>query len=158
MNYEDLLNFLTPSLSFFNQTFSSKEELFQDVHNHAFKQGYVTEEFYEKISLREENFPTGINLGSIGAAIPHTDSEYVKKEFVAVYVLEEPTVFKSMEDDTQEVLVTIVFVLGLKEPHSQLEMLQTLIGLMQDTELINQFKQLKNFGEMKLLLIEEGAK
>lgn len=158
MNYEDLLKYLTPSLSFFNKSFSSKEELFKDIYNNAFKNGYVTEEFYEKISLREEKYPTGIDLENVGVAIPHTDAEYVKKEFVSIYVLKEPTIFQSMEDETKEVLVTIVFVLGLKAPHNQLEMLQTLIGLMQDEALIKKFKKLKDFGEMEFLLIEEGDK
>lgn len=158
MNYEDLLKYLTPSLSFFNKSFSSKEELFKDIYNNAFNNGYVTEEFYEKISLREEKYPTGIDLENVGVAIPHTDAEYVKKEFVSIYVLKEPTIFQSMEDETKEVLVTIVFVLGLKAPHNQLEMLQTLIGLMQDEALIKKFKKLKDFGEMEFLLIEEGDK
>lgn len=158
MNYKDLFKYLTPSLSFFNKNIFSKDELFKDIYEHAFKQNYVTEEFLEKIELREEKFPTGIELGTIGAAIPHTDAEYVKNEFVSIYVLEEPIIFQSMEDSTQDVQVSIVFVLGIKEAHSQLEMLQTLIALMQDEDLIHRFKGLKNFGEMKLLLTEEGEK
>ncbi|MGY3750202.1 PTS sugar transporter subunit IIA [Vagococcus acidifermentans] len=156
MSYEELFNFLTPSLSFFNKKIASKDSLFEDVYEYALKQGFVTEEFLEKITLREKTFPTGISLGNIGAAIPHTDADYVKKEFIAVYVLDEPVVFQSMEDNTQDVLVTIVFVLGLRKPHSQLEMLQTLIALLQDEKVITKFTQLNSFDELKTLLIEEG--
>jgi hypothetical protein len=47
------------------------------------------------------------------AAIPHTDAECVREEFVAVITMQEPVTFYSMEDNTQQVKAQIIFVLGL---------------------------------------------
>ena len=69
---------------------------------------------------------------NFGAAIPHTDAECILEEFVAVITLQDPVSFYSMEDNNQQVKAQIVFVLGLNQPHAQLEMLQSLMGLLQN--------------------------
>jgi PTS system galactitol-specific IIA component len=87
---------------------------------------------------REKEFPTGIQLMNFGAAIPHTDAECVREEFVAVITMQEPVTFYSMEDNTQQVKAQIIFVLGLNQPHAQLEMLQSLMGLLQNETVLSE--------------------
>ena len=72
----------------------------------------------------------------MGVAIPHTDAECVLEEFVAVVVNKEPVEFKSMEDINQSVKASVVFVLGLNQAHAQLEMLQSLMGLLQNEAIL----------------------
>jgi PTS system galactitol-specific IIA component len=72
----------------------------------------------------------------LGVAIPHTDAECVLEEFVAVVVNKEPVEFKSMEDINQSVKASVVFVLGLNQAHAQLEMLQSLMGLLQNEAIL----------------------
>lgn len=124
-------NMILPSLEC-----KTKEELFKTIHNIGIENGYVKEEFYEKILEREHNFPTGLNLGEMGVAIPHTDAEYIKEEFIAVCQLNEVE-FKSMEDANESVKVKLAFVLGLNQPHSQLTILQELMQLIQNKETVN---------------------
>ena len=57
--------------------------------------GKVTDEFEVNVKKREDNFPTGIQLEDFAVAIPHTDAEYVKEEFIAVAVFKEPVKFSS---------------------------------------------------------------
>ena len=87
---------------------------------------------------REKEFPTGIQLMNFGAAIPHTDAECVLEEFVAVITMQEPVAFHSMEDNTKQVKAQIIFVLGLNQPHAQLEMLQSLMGLLQNETILSE--------------------
>jgi PTS system galactitol-specific IIA component len=75
---------------------------------------------------------------NFGAAIPHTDAECVREEFVAVITMQEPVTFYSMEDNTQQVKAQIIFVLGLNQPHAQLEMLQSLMGLLQNETVLSE--------------------
>ena len=75
---------------------------------------------------------------NFGAAIPHTDAECVLEEFVAVITLQEPVVFYSMEDNSTQVKAQIVFVLGLNQPHAQLKMLQSLMGLLQNETVLSE--------------------
>lgn len=125
-------NMVLPSLEC-----KTKEELFKAIHNIGIENGYIKEEFYEKILQREQNFPTGLNLGEIGVAIPHTDAEYIKEEFIAVCQLKNEVEFKSMEDADESVNVKLAFVLGLNKPHSQLTILQELMQLIQNKETVN---------------------
>ncbi|GCF92437.1 PTS galactitol transporter subunit IIA [Enterococcus florum] len=133
-----LSGYLKEPLIFVQEVFGSRDELLEQVYHRAFDLGWVREDFLERIKEREENFPTGIQLKNLGAAIPHTDSECVLQEFVAVVTNDGPVVFNSMEDKQVQVKTDIVFVLGLNQPHAQLEMLQSLMGLLQNETLLSE--------------------
>ncbi|MDT2640213.1 PTS sugar transporter subunit IIA [Enterococcus dongliensis] len=137
MTETTLSSYVKEPLVFAQANFSSNDELFEEVYQKAADLGWVREDFLERIKKREATFPTGIQLMSLGAAIPHTDAECVLEEFVAVITLQEPVVFKSMEDNSKQVEAQIVFVLGLNQPHAQLEMLQSLMGLLQNESVLS---------------------
>ncbi|EOH91218.1 PTS sugar transporter subunit IIA [Enterococcus pallens] len=144
-----LSGYLKEPLIFVQEVYDSRDELLEQVYQRAFNLGWVREDFLSRIKEREENFPTGIQLQNLGAAIPHTDSECVLKEFVAVVTNERPVVFNSMEDKDVQVKTDIVFVLGLNQPHAQLEMLQSLMGLLQNETLLSEMLLASN--EVSLL-------
>lgn len=144
-----LSGYLKEPLIFVQEVYDSREELLEQVYQRAYALGWVREDFLERIKEREETFPTGIQLQNLGAAIPHTDSECVLKEFVAVVTNGRPVVFNSMEDKEVQVKADIVFVLGLNQPHAQLEMLQSLMGLLQNETLLSEMLLASN--EVSLL-------
>lgn len=133
-----LSNYLTEKLIFTQNQYASSSDLFQAVYDVALRADYVREDFLDRVKEREATFPTGIQLENLGVAIPHTDAECVLEEFVAVVVNREPVTFQSMEDITVTVPASLVFVLGLNQPHVQLEMLQSLMGLLQNEELLKE--------------------
>lgn len=132
-----LENYVTTNLIFVKESFQSSNDMFEAVYKKALALGYVKENFLERIKEREKNFPTGLQLEGFGVAIPHTDAECIIKEFVAV-VTTESVSFITMEDWNQQVDVNIAFILGLNEPHAQLEMLQSLMGLLQNSAILSQ--------------------
>lgn len=138
MTEATLSSYVKEPLVFAQENFSSSDELFEQVNQKASDLGWVREDFLERIKKREETFPTGIQLMNFGAAIPHTDAECVLEEFVAVVTLQDPVAFKSMEDNSKQVEAQIVFVLGLNQPHVQLEMLQSLMGLLQNETVLSE--------------------
>ena len=127
-----LANYISEPLIFTQASYQTSDDLFEWVSKQAFQLGKVRADFLDRVKEREATFPTGIQLENLGVAIPHTDAECVLEEFVAVVVNQEPVEFKSMEDINQSVPASIVFVLGLNQPHAQLEMLQSLMGLLQN--------------------------
>lgn len=133
-----LSSYVKDPLVFAQENFTSQEELFEQVYQKALDLGWVREDFMERIMKREKEFPTGIQLMNFGAAIPHTDAECVLEEFVAVITMQEPVAFHSMEDNTKQVKAQIIFVLGLNQPHAQLEMLQSLMGLLQNESILSE--------------------
>ncbi|HJG16545.1 PTS sugar transporter subunit IIA [Ligilactobacillus salivarius] len=147
MNIKD---FLHDELIFTKTSFKNTTELFKEVAKIAEEKGYANSLFLEKIIKREETFPTGLQLENNGVAIPHTDADTIEKEFVAVITLEDKGVpFKRMDNPNEEVEAKVVFVLGLNQPHQQLEMLQSLMAFIQDNEKLKQLETAQTVDDVK---------
>ena len=97
---------------------------------------YVEDTFGEALKEREKNYPTGLNLGDFGIAIPHTDSIHVKKQFISVFKLNEAISFTQMGTDDEVVEAKYIFVLGIKDPKSQVEYLSSLISLLTNPDFL----------------------
>lgn len=146
--------FIKEPLLLIQKDYQSRDELFKAVYQIALEQEWVREDFLRRVQAREAEFPTGIQLENLGIAIPHTDPECVLKEFVAVITLNSPILFQQMDEPTKSTPAEIIFVLGLNQPHTQLNMLQTLMGLMQDTKKIASLLEIKTANEMFLTIQE----
>lgn len=102
------------------------------------EQGLVTESYVEAVIARETDMPTGLPLGEINVAVPHTDPEHVVMPAVAVATLTKPVLFGNMEDPDEKLPISIVFLLALKEKDKQVEMLQAIAGLIQNGSLLEE--------------------
>ncbi len=112
-------------------------EVITTLGNLLLKAGHVQPTFVAGALERESTLPTGLILGGdINAAIPHTDVIHVIRPALAMATLKKPVVFRNMVDSEEEVSVQIVFVMALKEPHQQIEMLQEVAGVLQDNNVI----------------------
>ncbi|KHD44106.1 PTS sugar transporter subunit IIA [Streptococcus hongkongensis] len=114
-SYQDVLHFLSQQLC---------------------DRGIVKEGFEEAILEREIIFPTGLQFEGYGVAIPHTDAEYVNETKLAIMTLEKPVTFTQMATTDQAVEVTFVMMLAIPDAHSQVDMLQKVISVLQDKETI----------------------
>ncbi|MDT2746046.1 PTS sugar transporter subunit IIA [Vagococcus fluvialis] len=117
---------------------SSQEELLSSLSDQLLEKGVVKDTFVTGIIDREKKFPTGLPVQPFGVAIPHTDNEHVVKEQIGFASLKEPVKFKIMGSDSDYVDVSLVFILALKYPDKQLDMLQKLITLFQNEGVLNQ--------------------
>lgn len=121
--------------------------------NLLFKAGHVHSTFVKGALDRESKLPTGLVLGGeINAAIPHTDIEHVIRPALAMATLKNPVMFHNMIDSNEEVPVSIVFVMALKEPHQQIEMLQEVAGVLQDAKVIDALMTAKNVEDVMTIL------
>ena len=110
--------------------------------------GVVNSRFLPAIIERERKYPTGLALSSgIGVAIPHTDPDKVQEEQIGFISLKEPVVFKQMGDLDTNVDVTAIFVLCLKSPDDQLQMLQNLMTMFADAKVMKQIYGAKTVDE-----------
>lgn len=134
--------------------YQDKQEVFDAVYQQVLEKGWVTKDFSEKILERERNFPTGIDQGDFGIAIPHTDPEWVKQEFIALIIPDKPVLFQRMDDMNQDIQADFIFILGLNQPHEQLVMLQNLMQLIQNTELLKKLYQQTNNNDILRFLKE----
>ncbi|KLE15680.1 PTS sugar transporter subunit IIA [Clostridium sp. C8] len=119
-----------------NKEFDRREELLKELSSLLLNQEFVKGNFYEELVKRENEFPTGLNMGSFGVAIPHTDPGVVIKDSIAVAVLENPVQFGEMTNPENKVNAKVVFLLALTDSTKHLKVLQKIIKIIQDSNLL----------------------
>jgi len=128
---------------------STSEEVIRTLGGRLRDLGYVKESFVEAALEREMNMPTGLPLGGIyNAAIPHVDIEYVNKSALGLATLSHPVVFKNMVENQVDVPCHLVIMLALDKPKSQVEMLQSVAGLLQTPEIIEKIVKAQSVTEV----------
>ncbi len=148
--------FLHEELIVTNLKVESKEDLFKVLYEKLYNSGFVKESFLDGIKSREEKFPTGLQLNKYGVALPHTDPEHVISPAIAVATLAKPVIFKDMAASSNDLEVNVVFMLALKEAHSQVEMLQKLAYLIQNDSQLEMIVHAKN-GEEIIGIIKDAS-
>ena len=112
------------------------EEVLRQMASALQEEGYVKDTFADAIIRRELEFPTGLPMGDVNVAIPHTDPEHVNKAGFCLGILDEPVTFNVMGALDEKVDVSIIFMLAIKRKEDQLENLQKLISICQDQEML----------------------
>lgn len=153
-----LLELLEPSAVCLHLQASNAETVISELGGKLHQAGYVKDSFVAAALAREKELPTGLPLeGEINAAIPHTDVEHVNKSGVAMATLEKPVVFQNMVNKDEPVPVRLVFLLSLEQPKAQIEMLQVIAGVLQNSEVVASLINAQNYSEVRqsLALLEE---
>ena len=114
---------------------SSSSDVFSALGGLLTKEGYTKDSYVAALNAREAEFPTGLDLGELGVAIPHTDASHVNKNAIAIATLKNPVDWIQMGSDDEPVGVKLVFMLSLAAK-GHLEELQQIIGIIQDTEIV----------------------
>ncbi|WP_455463987.1 PTS sugar transporter subunit IIA [Candidatus Hodarchaeum mangrovi] len=100
-----------------NSNARNKEEVVHELFSFLLVKGYVKESYETAIHVREQNFPTGLELqGEYNVAIPHAETEHVIKPAIAVGILQTPIFWENMEDPEQKIKIHLVFLLAISEP------------------------------------------
>ena len=140
---------------FFHQKVESQDQLFLMMTDKMLEAGCVKENYYEGISNREKEYPTGLLVNQTGFAIPHTDSERVNKSQICFLSLDEPIEFEDM-NFAHKVLGEVGFFLALVQSHEQVNTLQNLIALFQDDEKVAKLKECNTEKELMQILNASG--
>jgi len=149
MNFEEILK---EDLIFVRKHFESKEEVTRFLGEQLRQKGYVYETFTNAVLEREEKYPTGLYLGKINVAIPHTDTKHVKQTGVAILTLDKPVIFNRMDDPSQTIPVLIIFLLAVLEPKEYTKFLARLVGSFSDKVFIQKIYGAESPRELLSLL------
>jgi len=139
--------YLNKDLIINNLEAETSDDIFYALSEMLLKSNFVKDSFYDGLVKRESIFPTGLTLGKYNVAIPHTDAIHVIKPAIAIATLKHPVTFNNMDGDGQ-VDVNVVFVMVLKEPHSQIMMLQQLMLLIQNEDVLKSMHEAKDSDEL----------
>lgn len=119
--------------------------------------GYVEPTFESAIKQREGEFPTALPIQPFAVAIPHTNCEHIKRPFIAPVRLKKTIKWCEMAANDVVHDVKFVFMLGIKEAHQQVDLLQVLVNNFQNDQLMKQLeKALSEKEYYTILMTMEG--
>ncbi|HBK6323896.1 TPA: PTS sugar transporter subunit IIA [Enterococcus faecium] len=144
--------YLNEELVFRNVQAKTDSEVLAFLASEMYKKNYVKEEYIQAIQEREKEYPTGLPSTPPGIAIPHANYEMVNKTTLAIATLKDPVLFHNMEDNNEQLSIQIVIMMAIGEPHGQVEMLQKIVGIIQDEPLRQEMIRAGNDTELLELL------
>lgn len=133
------------------------EDVLDQVSEAFIQEGYCKDTYKKALKVRETEYPTGLDIDGIGVAIPHTDISHINKQGTAIAVLKKPVTFVQMGTDDETTEVRLVFMLAVKEPKTQIDRLQAILGIIQDKEVLKKLLEAKNKEEI-IEIIKEKEK
>lgn len=145
---------INKELIYIDKEFSDRESLFNKIADVFFEKGYVLESYKKALFEREEIFPTGLEVENLGFAIPHTDSEYIKKNGIGVVRLKHPVEFKEMCTNNP-VEVQLIFFLLVKDKEKQVTLLSNLMGVFSDKDIIKSLLNSNSEKEIYEILVKK---
>lgn len=139
---------LDRELIFLDLDAASSDEVMEAVGGKLIETGYCKPDYVEALKQREKDFPTGIDTGNIGLAIPHTAVDYVNKGKIAIARLRKTVPFQQMGNDDETVNVKLVFMLAVDDPNQHLAKLQGIVEVIQDETTLQKFLDAKEQKEI----------
>lgn len=124
----------SPDLVFFDWEAESTDEFFTKLGAELKKRGNINDGWYDGISTREKNYPTGLHTEAAAIAIPHTDPQFIEKPYIAVIEPKTPIVFQPMAGMGDEVPAELIINLGVLRDGGQVAVLQNLMNIFMDKE------------------------
>ncbi len=122
-----------PELVFFDFEAEDREDFFKKLGKELGDRGYIKDTWYDAITTREANYPTGLACQAINVAIPHTDPEHLEKPYIAVIKPKKPVVFEYMAGMGDPVPAELIVNLGLlQHAEGQVAILQALMRVFMD--------------------------
>ena len=119
--------------------------------------GYCKDSYVDALKIREVQFPTGINLGDYGVAIPHTEAHHVNDEAIAIGTLTKPVRFVEMGTDDDYVDTQLIFMLAVDEK-GHIDLLQAIIDIIQDAVVVDKIIQSQSAKEIIEIIKEKEKK
>ncbi len=139
------------TLILLDENYENQRDFFEQISKKLIEEKIVKEGYFEALLKREEEFPTGLPV-TPGVAIPHLSSDYSLENRIIYVRLEEPIKFMEMGTDDQYVDVKHVFFLVLKDGHDHIELLSSIIGLIQDASVLDSLNELQDISSAKKYL------
>jgi PTS system galactitol-specific IIA component len=149
MDFEEIIK---DYLTFLDESFNSSSEVISFLSRQLEIHGFVNDGFLEAVLERESKFPTGLYLGDINVAIPHTEIKYAKKSGVAIVRLMKPVYFRRMDYPDKEVEVSLVFLLSIVNPGEYVNFLSKLTQSFGDYAVVRQLFLTKSKDEFLKIL------
>lgn len=141
-------------LLFPRSEFKTKQDLFKWAGSQLLAGDYVLETWPEALALREQDYPTGVQVSGGGVALPHTDAKHATQNTLAVVTLNNPITFQSMGGDGDAVEATTIVFLVFSDPKQHLKSLSKMVKAIQSEEFLTALQDAETVEDMQVVLEE----
>jgi len=149
MDFKEVVN---EELVFVQESFGDYKEVIRYLSVHLREKGFVKQGFMNEVLKRELKNPTGLYLGDINVAIPHTEAKYVNKSGIAIATLKTPIKFRRMDDPEETIPVHIVFLIAVNNPKNYVKLLSKLTSSFSDKVFVKSLYSARNSAEFVSLI------
>ena len=131
------IDLFKPELVLFDFEAADRFDFFKKVEAVLLEGGYIKDTWYDAITTREKDFPTGLQFETVAVALPHVDPEHLIKPYIAVVRPKRPIVFEGMAGIGGEIPAELIVNLGLTEhAEGQVAVLQALMGVFLEADAV----------------------
>ena len=116
--------------------------------------GIVLPSYYDALMEREREFPTGLPMGELNIAMPHTVPQHILKKGVAIVTLTQPVTFHCMGDADSTVQVQLLVCPLLHKLDDNVRLLPSLIHFFMKQENIRALLDAASPAEVMAILRE----
>jgi len=152
------MDLVKPELIISNLDAKDSEDALNKMAELLIKSDYCLPSFRDGILTRERHHPSGLPMEGHKIAIPHTDSEHVKKSAILFARLSHPVEFRSMGSMEDVLQVQMISMLALKEKKLIGDLLETLITVYQHDEVLDALLNANDTEQMFKILKTNVAK
>ncbi len=112
------------------------EEVLRDTASRLLAAGAVMESYGDALVDREREYPTGLPIGRVNLALPHTYPQHVREHAVAIAVPARPVLFRSMDDPEALVEVSLLVCPLLDKMEENIQLLPSMMKYFANEETI----------------------
>lgn len=112
----------------------TRDEVLYNIAKVLMDKGVAKDTFYEALLQRENEYPTGLPIGEINIAIPHTYPEHINEVAITIAVPKKPVVFRNMGDKDEEILISVILCLTMRKMDDNVKLLPALMGFFADED------------------------
>lgn len=127
---------------------NDSEDAINQIATLLYDNGFVKESYVTAVKEREKTYPTGLQLGDIAVAMPHTDRSHVNKPAICIAKLNKPVEFAHMGDPDTLIGAEIIFMMAIQNPDEQVDTLTKVTKVFTSKESVEAFKNAKNDEEL----------
>lgn len=110
----------------------TRDEVLYNIAKVIMDKGIAKPTFYDALLERENAYPTGLPIGEINIAIPHTYPEHINEVAITIAIPKKPVVFYNMGARDEEVLVSVIVCLTMRKMDDNVKLLPALMSFFAD--------------------------
>lgn len=133
---------------------ADKEELIRTMAEVFIKDGVVKDTYVDAVLEREKVFPTGLPATAFDIAIPHAQAKHSNRFGLTIGILERPVEFQQMGTPDITLHAEMIFMIAVDDPKRQIDLLSSLVRLLQNKEMLLKIKHSGSRKEIAELVSE----